>query len=207
MARAGLGLAAFGLVAILLARGCDGGMTGPSRVAAPAIPGDLAQQALVAGDASPSAFVEKAAVIRGIRYVTAERLNLRAGPSPRASVLAGLARQTRLEIRDATGGWLQVSTPDGQTGWVYAEFTSTALPVASPPQITKSTRTAPNRSDVIDAIIETSISAYPGACPCPYNTMRNGRSCGRNSAWSKPGGASPICYPSDVSDQMIARFR
>lgn len=48
-------------------------------------------------------------------------------------------------------------------------------------------------------IIRQSIARYSGSCPCPYNTDRAGRSYGRRSAYSRPGGESPICYPSDVS--------
>ncbi len=36
-----------------------------------------------------------------------------------------------------------------------------------------------------------------GSCDCPYDTDSRGRSCGRRSAYSKPGGSSPICYESD----------
>lgn len=56
-------------------------------------------------------------------------------------------------------------------------------------------------------IIAESIASYSGPCPCPYNVMRNGRSCGGNSAYSKPGGASPVCYPRDISDVMLAAWR
>jgi hypothetical protein len=56
-------------------------------------------------------------------------------------------------------------------------------------------------------IIQESIMNYPGRCPCPYSTMSNGRSCGRRSAYSKPGGYSPICYPSDVTKEMIDEYR
>lgn len=37
-------------------------------------------------------------------------------------------------------------------------------------------------------------AAYTGRCDCPYDRMRNGRRCGGNSAYSRPGGRSPICY-------------
>ncbi|MES2623290.1 MAG: hypothetical protein V4576_02660 [Patescibacteria group bacterium] len=47
-------------------------------------------------------------------------------------------------------------------------------------------------------MIRKSIQNYKGNCPCPYNTMKNGRTCGKTSAWSKPGGASPLCYLSDI---------
>jgi len=57
-------------------------------------------------------------------------------------------------------------------------------------------------------IIRESIAAYPGPCPCPYSVMRNGRSCGGRSAYSRPGGYAPICYPANVSAaQMEARRR
>ncbi len=57
------------------------------------------------------------------------------------------------------------------------------------------------------AIIHESLASYPGPCPCPYNIMRNGRACGRRSAYSRPGGYSPICYKSDVTPQMIRQYR
>lgn len=57
------------------------------------------------------------------------------------------------------------------------------------------------------AIIRESIASYPGNCPCPYSVARNGSSCGRRSAYSKPGGYSPICYDSDVSKEMIKEWR
>ena len=61
--------------------------------------------------------------------------------------------------------------------------------------------------DIKKILIELSIASYSGNCPCPYNTMRNGRRCGKNSAYSKPGGARPLCYPSDVSIKMIEAYR
>ncbi|WP_129642607.1 hypothetical protein [Peristeroidobacter agariperforans] len=57
------------------------------------------------------------------------------------------------------------------------------------------------------ALIQQSIAAYPGSCPCPYNVDRAGRQCGRRSAYSKQGGYSPLCYPADVTPEMVARYR
>lgn len=56
-------------------------------------------------------------------------------------------------------------------------------------------------------IIAESIASYPGPCACPFNTARNGSSCGRRSAYSKPGGYSPICYRDDVTDDDIAEYK
>lgn len=36
-----------------------------------------------------------------------------------------------------------------------------------------------------------------GSCSCPYDFDKAGRSCGGRSAYSRPGGSSPICYQDD----------
>lgn len=56
-------------------------------------------------------------------------------------------------------------------------------------------------------IISDSISAYPGNCPCPYNSARNGSRCGARSAYSRAGGYATLCFPADVSDEMVLRYR
>lgn len=56
-------------------------------------------------------------------------------------------------------------------------------------------------------LIDESIAAYSGNCPCPYSTMRNGRSCGRRSAYSRPGGEAPLCYAKDVTAEMVQAYR
>ncbi len=62
-------------------------------------------------------------------------------------------------------------------------------------------------ADVRRLLIQRSIASYPGNCPCPYNVDRTERSCGRRSAYSKPGGRAPLCFESDVTDEMVERYR
>lgn len=62
-------------------------------------------------------------------------------------------------------------------------------------------------AQVRQRLIRESITAYPGSCPCPYNTDRAGRACGRRSAYSRPGGYAPLCYPSDVTENMVRAAR
>ena len=62
-------------------------------------------------------------------------------------------------------------------------------------------------TEVRQEIIRESLANYPGPCPCPYNTMRNGRRCGKVSAYVRPGGYSPICYESDVTQGMVQLYR
>jgi len=64
-----------------------------------------------------------------------------------------------------------------------------------------------SNDQIKEEIIRRSIASYSGDCPCPYNTMKNGRRCGKNSAYKRPGERSPICYPSDVTDEMVAKYR
>ncbi len=61
--------------------------------------------------------------------------------------------------------------------------------------------------EIANLIIQQSLSSYPGNCPSPYNRDRAGRRCGGRSAYSKPGGYSPICYTSQVSSAQILLFR
>ena len=65
-----------------------------------------------------------------------------------------------------------------------------------------------NSDDTIrERIINESISSYPGNCPCPYNRASNGSRCGKRSAYSRPGGYEPLCYKSDVTDEMVRKYR
>jgi len=67
---------------------------------------------------------------------------------------------------------------------------------------TKSTK-AKTDAEIKQEIIKESITKYKGNCPCPYNVDCAGHSCGRRSAYSRPGGASPLCYDKDVTQKMV----
>lgn len=66
---------------------------------------------------------------------------------------------------------------------------------------------SPSDDQIRQMIIQASREAYSGTCPCPYDRASNGSRCGGRSAWSRPGGASPYCYPDDVGDAMVDRVR
>lgn len=61
--------------------------------------------------------------------------------------------------------------------------------------------------DLRQILIQQSIDAYPGNCPCPYNVDRAGRACGGRSAWSRGGGRAPYCYPKDVPQREVDELR
>lgn len=71
---------------------------------------------------------------------------------------------------------------------------------------------APARSALSDAqikqrLVKQSIAEYPGNCPCPYNTARNGSRCGRRSAYNRGGGYAPYCFAGDVSAAEVRAYR
>jgi len=71
-------------------------------------------------------------------------------------------------------------------------------------QTTKAPKTD---AEIRQEIIKQSIASYKGSCPCPYSVDRAGRMCGRRSAYSRPGGASPICYEKDVTQKKVDDYR
>lgn len=64
---------------------------------------------------------------------------------------------------------------------------------------------AKSDSMIKQQMIQESIASYSGNCPCPYNLAKNGSKCGARSAWSKKGGYAPLCYESDITDEMLKR--
>ncbi|MGA8884462.1 MAG: hypothetical protein WB445_12795 [Acinetobacter sp.] len=66
---------------------------------------------------------------------------------------------------------------------------------------------AENTAAVKRKIIQQSIERYPGNCPCPYNTARNGSRCGKRSTYNRAGGYAPLCYPEDVSERMVREYK
>jgi hypothetical protein len=64
-----------------------------------------------------------------------------------------------------------------------------------------------SEQQIVQNIINQSIVNYSGRCPCPYNRTSNGSSCGKRSAYSRAGGYSPLCYPSDVTPSMILSYK
>jgi hypothetical protein len=59
-------------------------------------------------------------------------------------------------------------------------------------------------------IVQTSRDQYHAGgrpCACPDDRARNASACGGRSAYSRPGGAAPLCYPTDITAAMIESYR
>ena len=87
---------------------------------------------------------------------------------------------------------------------------SAAAPAPSPtPSNAKRAAEVLTVAAIAALIVAESRRAYHARgkpCACPDDSMRNGRACGSRSAYSRPGGASPLCYPTDVSEAMIKSY-
>ena len=63
-----------------------------------------------------------------------------------------------------------------------------------------------DRDKIIQEIIYNSISSYDGKCACPYQRTSSGSRCGKRSAYSKPGGYEPLCFPEDITEDIVNTF-
>ncbi|WP_419716130.1 SH3 domain-containing protein [Aureimonas altamirensis] len=134
-------------------------------------------------------------------YTTA-RLRVRAEPSTTAETVTTLDRGQPVTIAAKAGAWRLIKSGSVQ-GWAHGDYLSNRPPVAeaarpAPLRIEQpARRSAPSPPA---ALMDMRRSGQPlrdpyvGRCDCPYDRMRNGRRCGGNSAFSRPGGASPQCY-------------
>ena len=151
-----------------------------------------------------------------MRTVSGNRVAFREGLSTNYPVIDRFDRGRQVQQLENQEEWSRVRDELTQReGWMASRYLSDGLntskdrPDKKPPK-PKEVSTSPpalSKPVIIQRIIAKSISAYPGSCPCPYNTDRGGRRCGKRSAYSKPGGYAPICFPQDVSERMIAAFK
>ncbi len=139
-------------------------------------------------------------------FVDADRLNVRNGAGKSHKTIWTLKRDQAVKVVGEDGEWLNVKG-ERFSGWVFGTYLT--------PQPGQKKKTAPSKknkpgisdAEIVKLLISRSLSLYSGNCPCPYNTTRRGRKCGRRSAYSRPGGASPLCYARDVSRAMINDYR
>jgi hypothetical protein len=87
---------------------------------------------------------------------------------------------------------------------------SPAPPENPPAPNSKEVKAALMAAGIAALIVQESRAAYYATghpCACPDDQTRNGRSCGNMSAYVRPGGAHPLCYPSDVTAAMIETYQ
>lgn len=136
------------------------------------------------------------------RFTTAA-VNLRSCGSTYCDTLVNLPVGQVVYAYGEDDGWHRVNVATlNVTGYVYGKYLSEICVEGA-----EISRAEIPKAQVISLLISQSRSRQGGSCPCPYNTDRAGRRCGGRSAYSRPGGASPLCYPSDIATGMVQKFR
>lgn len=136
-------------------------------------------------------FDPPATALRAVRLFTSTTARVRAGPGTTFPVVTVLPAGQSLDGFEVTGEWRRV-TAGGAAGWVHVDLLADVMPAAPRPLVSAprpAADPAPTRRGG-NPVREP----YVGRCDCPYDVMRNGRLCGGRSAYSRPGGRSPICY-------------
>ena len=82
-----------------------------------------------------------------------------------------------------------------------------ALAVCALDTSAQNTKQTPTDADIRQLLVRASLALYESACPCPESLNRSGERCGKSSAYNRGGGNRVLCYASDVSDEMVKRYR
>ncbi|MBN8501622.1 MAG: hypothetical protein J0M19_10780, partial [Sphingomonadales bacterium] len=141
-------------------------------------------------------------------YVRGKRVPFRADPRQDGQIIDRLNEGFLVYEVDRQDRWVRVKHSISQkVGWVLASRLSKNKPYEQATNPTKKEKGL-SEAAIVAMLIQRSVAEYrlSRPCACPYNTDRSGRSCGKRSAWSRPGGATPLCYPTDVTKEMIASF-
>ncbi|WP_421577957.1 SH3 domain-containing protein [Shinella sp. M31] len=151
-----------------------------------------------------------------IRYVSGKRVGFRSGPSTTDPIIDRFDAGRMVFLMEQAGDWARIRDDLTQhEGWIATRFLSetetktNAAPAKTekkPEEIEVAIPVVPD-SVLIQRIIAESLDSYPSSCACPCSRDRAGRRCGKRSAYSRPGGYAPVCFPGDVTKAMIEAFR
>jgi len=141
-------------------------------------------------------------------YVQASSLNCRAGPTAGSASLRTLTAGENVGVLRSQGDWSQIA--GSVLCWAKTSYLGPDKPPAKPAprrDEAKSVGARLSAAAIKRRMIAASIESYPGACPCPYNTARNGSRCGGRSAYNRGGGYAPLCYAGDISAADVDAWR
>ncbi len=151
-------------------------------------------------------------------FVRGKRVALRSGPDKGFTIIDRYDIGREVTLLESQTDWSHVrDSLTRRDGWISSNLLSKSKPEETAKRETQVPQEAPPKpkiaipdisdTTIIQSIITQSISVYPGTCACPYNIDRAGRKCGRRSAYNRGGGYAPVCFPQDVSKEMISAFR
>lgn len=143
-------------------------------------------------------------------YVSGHKVPLRAEANGKAAILDRFGHGEAVTVLGRSNDWVQVRNVRTQReGWIAKKRLRDEAPeqIEKPVKPTISPSVTLGTAAIAKLLITASIDAYPSSCACPYQSDRGGRSCGRRSAYSRPGGFAPLCYAKDITPTMIASYR
>ncbi|QYF86589.1 SH3 domain-containing protein [Brevundimonas sp. PAMC22021] len=142
-------------------------------------------------------------------YVQPSSLNCRAGPTAGSASLRTLSAGESVGVVSTRGDWSQIT--GNVSCWAKTSYLASEKPVPAEATATlkpaKLAGSRPSVAAIKRRMIAASIESYPGNCPCPYNTARNGSRCGGRSAYNRGGGYAPLCYAGDISAADVEAWR
>lgn len=142
-------------------------------------------------------------------YVSGHKVPLRDAANAKGQVLDRLGPGQAVTVLERQTDWVRVRHGLTQReGWIQAKRLRDAPPAeeAEKPKAPSVGLTL-SAAAIAKLLIAESIAQYPGPCACPYQSTRNGSSCGRRAAYVRPGGYSPLCFAKDVTPEMVAGYR
>lgn len=142
--------------------------------------------------------------------VSTERAQVRELPHTAAAVAATLSKGSVVFELRRVGTWIEVRGQKERIGWIEAPNLTLAPAPDSLPEVSSPGVSTLSAMAIAALIVQASRSAYYASgrpCACPDDRTRTGRRCGANSAYSRPGGAQPLCYPSDVPAERIDEYK
>jgi hypothetical protein len=204
-----LGVMGLGIYALV-----GGDETRPTKIRAPSLLIDNQQRTASNTDPPRASKVRPPEIAaRSARLtVTVETLRIRSAPSETAEIVGRLRRGEQVEVVQTRSGWHEIVQNGSALGWASEIGFKAPTPTKpASPQIEKpKLETVLTAAAIAALLVRTSRQSYYASgrpCACPDDVMRNGRRCGSRSAYNRPGGASPLCYPDDVTSGMIEAYR
>ena len=126
------------------------------------------------------------------RLFTTANVNMRSDARAEAGAIMTIPSGSQVVALGMRGAWRGVRY-GGKTGWVASRYLAAERPQPKPvPKVSVPVEVA--RPAQRSRKGEPVRGPMVGRCDCPYDLMRNGRLCGGRSAYSRPGGRSPVCY-------------
>lgn len=130
----------------------------------------------------------------GTTMYVAQRANMRAEPSTKSQIITVIDKGQLVKVLNVRNDWHSIEYRN-RAGWISSRLLTGDKPIIKPAptaaRALPAQATAPVRQNRSGQAVR---QPYRGTCDCPYDLMRNGRRCGGNSAYSKPGGRNPQCY-------------